>query len=243
MAWTRARTRDRPASDLAVRRASANFWIDVVILAASLITFGTGLVLFVAFHIGDKSATEAFGIGRLAWLNVHRFAAIIVLVGTAEHLVLHGRAFLMRLRQPFRKAKRPGLVADLLLYVAFTVMTFTAFIAWMVVPDSTPLYGPLVLGPLPPVRELWVDIHNLSGLLALVVTTIHLTRRWRVLCRLGDVAGDPPWSVQVAFWWQSCPLLLGRLVMKTINAYDRLVRLDGAAPDSPESSPHGSLDG
>jgi hypothetical protein len=215
-------------SQLVVRRAAAIFWVDVAILAGALVTFATGLVLFVDFHIDDGvRATAALGVGRLTWLNVHRLCALVVLGGTVAHVALHWRAFLARLRS-FARARRS--IAELLLYLAFPVTTLAGFVAWLVIAGSTPLDGPVTLGELPAGRHPWVDVHNLSGLVALVVTVIHLARRARPLARLGAraTAGGPPGPVRVAFCGRAALLVLARLVTDTVAAYDHVARVEPA---------------
>ena len=81
--------------------------LDVVVLVAAFLTFASGLVLFLNLH-RDEGAfrMSPLGLTRLAWLNLHRLPALIVVSGIGLHIALNWKAFIARLRHGFsRKSK------------------------------------------------------------------------------------------------------------------------------------------
>jgi uncharacterized iron-regulated membrane protein len=78
-------------------RASLNYWADVVAFLFGAIVLASGLLLLIRFHVGEGiMRPSAFGVSRLAWVNLHRLSAIPVLAGVAVHAVLHWRAITTR---------------------------------------------------------------------------------------------------------------------------------------------------
>ena len=75
-----------------MQRRNLNLLLDWLLLVAALVAFSTGLVLLVRFHMGHGAfATSALGLGKLLWLNVHRFAAAIFAATAVTHVALHWR--------------------------------------------------------------------------------------------------------------------------------------------------------
>jgi hypothetical protein len=157
--------------------------VDLVLLGAGALTFLAGLVLLFAFHADDGEwATSALGVPRLVWLDLHRLAAAALVAGVAVHLGLDARAFLGQLRRAFSR-RRSGARIELVLYAAFFLAAGTGLAAWLLVDGSSPLLGPVPLGPLPHGRHSLVEVHNLAGLIALALAVHHVWLRWRFLVR------------------------------------------------------------
>lgn len=147
-------------------RARLNRWANLVALATAPVVFLTGLVLFTCFHIGAGSRRiETLGFGRLAWINLHRLAALPLLAALAAHLWLHWR--LLRRR-----------AVDLLLYGGFAVLSTASLVAWFAVSGSSPLGGPLQLTHANHMRHHWIDVHNLSALATLAPAWQHIRCHW-----------------------------------------------------------------
>lgn len=176
-------------------RSDARILVDLVLLPAAVLTFATGLVLLLRFHAGMGPYRElALGVGRLAWLNLHRLSALVTALGVVAHVALNGRAFVGWLRRALAPGRGAGL--ELLLYAATATVLVTGLVAWFVLDGSAPLGGPIPPGRLPPLRHRWVDVHDLSGLAALALAVRHVLHRWRALARgverLGDARARAP---------------------------------------------------
>ena len=170
-------------------RARLNYRVDLFALATASVAFASGLVLLLEFHVGPEGATRHAGAGlsRLAWVNIHRSAAVALAAALAIHAALHWRGVALRLRAP-RTSRAP--LADLLLYLGFAVVALAAFAAWLIVPGSPPLRGALAAGPPPGLRHAVIDVHNLSGMVALGAALVHLRRHLGWIVR-NSRAGTP----------------------------------------------------
>ncbi len=61
-----------------------NYWTDVLALSAGVVVFATGLILFTRFHVAEGSVRlYGWGLSRLAWINIHRLAAVLLLGAVA----------------------------------------------------------------------------------------------------------------------------------------------------------------
>jgi hypothetical protein len=161
------------------------FLLDWVLLAAGLTTFSAGLVLLFCFHVGRGSyATSGLGVDRLVWLNLHRLSAVPVILCVITHVGLHFKTFLARLKNVARRRVRRRINSELIMYMAFFVTVSTGLVAWWVLPGSSPLFGPAVIGGASSTRHPWIDAHHISSLVSLVLIVHHIGHRWRFLsCR------------------------------------------------------------
>jgi len=159
-----------------MRRREVNVLLDWVVLATGLLTFATGLVLLLHFHVGRGAlAASALGVDKLVWLNVHRLCAALLIAGVAAHVTLHWRAFCGRLRIP-------RLVnSESILYAAFAASALTGLVAWFVLDGSSPLLGPAVIGLASHGRHAWIDTHHVSSLVSLLLVVHHVGHRWRFM--------------------------------------------------------------
>lgn len=154
--------------------------VDVTLVAAALLTFGSGLVLFFSFHVGEGAfRASAVGVPRLTWLNFHRLPALIVVSTLVLHVVLRWRLFVAQLRNVFRRKSGFRISAEVVLYVVFWTVVITGMGIWALVSGSAPLKGPVPLGRLPHIRHHVVDIHNIAGIFALLLAARHVHHRWR----------------------------------------------------------------
>ena len=191
--------------------------VDVVLLVAAFLTFGSGVVLFFDFHVGKGAfRTSALGLSRLTWVNIHRLSALIVVAGIGFHVALNWKAFVARLRHSFSRERKSrvvweaaelcsartiagrfrnpprvskSMVSELILYVTFATVAMTGIVVWLFVLGSARLAGPVPLGQLRNIRHQLVDIHNIAGLVALALTAHHVGHRWHRMVRcLGELA-------------------------------------------------------
>jgi Domain of unknown function (DUF4405) len=172
-------------------RPRAKLLVDLALLPAAVLTFGSGLVLLLRFHAGlGPYRLSALGLSRIAWLDLHRLSALVVAVGIVTHVALNGRAFVARLRGAFTRGHAAGGGMELLTYVATAVMLVTGLVAWGVLDGSAPLGGPIPPGRLHGARHAWVDVHDRVGLVDVALVVHHVGHRWRALGRaLGRLAG------------------------------------------------------
>lgn len=169
-------------------RTVLNYCVDVVTLLAGVVVFSTALVLFTQFHVGHGTlADSAFGVSRLVWLNTHRLAAVVVLAGVVVHVCLHWPSIVTRVIRTFKRLPGKARPSDLILYFGFALDLLTGFIAWLLLPGSTPLFGPVHLGHLEPARHLCIDLHNFTGLTLLPATIMHIWRHMRWIVNTSHV--------------------------------------------------------
>lgn len=152
-----------------------NRLMNIFNLMASLAVFGTGLIMFFEFHVGDGGQHEIFiGIYKSVWVNIHRVMAIAFLTGFIIHLRLHWRCLTNIVRRwnigLSNKIKTTFLQQLLLLTVSIVVLG-TGFYAWTAL--SGRIYEESEL------RHCWIDVHNITGLMLLTGLTLHIKRRWR----------------------------------------------------------------
>lgn len=214
-------------------RTLVNFWADAVLLVAAVLTFGVGLVLLLCFHMGEGAfATSAFGVERLTWLNLHRLVATLVLASTGMHAALHWEAIATRVWLTFAGPARKRAAVEVVLYASFSIVVLTGFVVWILVGQSTPPVGPVVLAKLTPERHRWVDVHNLVGLLALGMAVRHMVRRWRWMTHAAarvmrirqstpaDRAEDVVVRTEEILLPSTLLLVLGRLAGALMHWYD-----------------------
>lgn len=165
--------------------------LNLGLLAAAAVTFLTGVVLLVAFHMDAGAfAASALGLPRLFWLDLHRLGSLALAVALAGHLWLDRRPFAAQLRRALRRDDA-GARVELALYLSFWTTTLTGLAAWLLVSGSAPLAGPVVLERLPHTRHALVDLHFLAGLVALPLAVHHVAHRWRRLWRAPSRSARP----------------------------------------------------
>lgn len=146
--------------------------INQMNLIVSIIVFGTGLILFIQFHIGFGAfRTEWLGVAKSVWLLVHQVAAIGFLIGFVLHLVTHLKYFKKNAERwchtlP-QKTKSRSKVQILLLILTVIVLS-AGFLPWVALSGAT-LENGLYHG--------WIDIHNRLGIVFLSGLLIHIWKR------------------------------------------------------------------
>ncbi len=79
-----------------MRRATVNFWIDVVIGIAFLVSAFTGILFLLPVSVRSVSVTGAvtiLGVSSVAWHTIHDWSGVVAAVGVTVHFVLHWRWF------------------------------------------------------------------------------------------------------------------------------------------------------
>lgn len=177
-----------------MRRTDLKLLVDLVVLASASLTFASGLVLLLAFHMDDGPfRASALGVTRLAWLNLHRLSSPILATGVGLHAVLNWRGLVGWLRRATSGGRRSGAGLELLLYVSFSTVVVTGLVAWLAVAGSAPLAGPVPMEDVAHLRHHLIDVHHLTGLVALALAVHHAGHRWSALRR-----GLSAWSARGA---------------------------------------------
>lgn len=68
-----------------MNRAKLNYWVDVAIGVAGLISAVSGLVFLLPVH------GEVLGLSLRAWSTIHTWSSLAVIAGVGIHLALHGK--------------------------------------------------------------------------------------------------------------------------------------------------------
>ncbi len=167
-----------------MQRRALKLLVNWTVLFAALITFSSGLVLLLKFHMGHGAfAASAFGVDKLVWLNVHRLAAIPLVAGILTHTLLNWRAFRGRLGKRVSRSTGKRSDRELHMYACFFIAALTGLVAWLAVEGSSPLLGPALTARASGVRHPWIDVHNLTAVMSLVLVAQHVRCRWRAMGR------------------------------------------------------------
>ena len=68
-------------------KTERNFWLDVILFVALLITTVTGLFLWLV--IPHTVGLEYLGLARKGWVTIHVSSGFVILAGTVMHIVWH----------------------------------------------------------------------------------------------------------------------------------------------------------
>jgi len=126
-----------------VKKALVNYWVDMVTGAAFLLCAVTGIVLFFpgVVHVAAGAAPTIMLLPATWWHKVHDWTGVVMVAGTALHLVLHAKWITHMTRRVFgspaaagpARAPREGRVA---------LPALVAATAPAAAGDGTPEYGP-----------------------------------------------------------------------------------------------------
>jgi hypothetical protein len=156
------------------RRSTTDHRLNALGLVISILVFGTGLILFFRFHVGEGAhRAELFGLEKEFWLTVHQVTALGFLSSFAVHIQRHWKylkAIAKRWRVNLPGKTRSTTGEQILLFVAALVAMWAGFYAWMAFPHAT-------LGNEEFHR--WIDRHNMVAIVFLIGMGVHIKRRWR----------------------------------------------------------------
>jgi len=80
-----------------------NYWIDVVMLIAFLITAITGIILFF-MPSGPKSSLSSFlGVIKHTWSSWHQWLGIAMIILAIVHFLLHWKWFIVMTKNLFKR--------------------------------------------------------------------------------------------------------------------------------------------
>jgi hypothetical protein len=165
-----------------------NFWLDITILIAFLITTITGLLLWLVLPHGSGSQSFIFlGLTRQTWINIHEWVGLVMLIGAGVHIALHWKWISCIADRFFKKLARQARLnfsLDSLLFVAFFLASLSGLVAWLLLPSGgyqggrNPYYNATLLGL---TRHGWNDLHLYAGLAIIAVFAVHLALHWNWL--------------------------------------------------------------
>lgn len=173
-------------------KTKINFWLDILILVTFIATALTGLLLWIIIPGGRGSGTLTFlELSRHTWLDLHIWAGLAMLFGSALHLILHGSWIVCVMSRFFKKLAWPARLnffLDTILLAAFSLVSLSGLIVWLILPSGgyqggrNPFYGATLLGL---TRHGWSDLHLWTGLAISAVVIIHLALHWSwIVCML-----------------------------------------------------------
>lgn len=156
------------------KKARINRTLNILNLFVSIIVFGTGLILFTQFHVGDGAyRKEWLGHVKTFWLHIHQAAAITFSIGFAAHIQTHWKYIRMvvkRWRVDLSKRIKSTTREQILLLIATLVVMWAGFYPWITMPGATLAVE---------TYHNWIDVHNVVGLILLLGIAIHIIRRWQ----------------------------------------------------------------
>lgn len=181
-----------------------NYSLDIVLalfviatLASSYILWfflprGTGAHFYMCGNQGMGFGGNYFtvwGIPRFMWIEIHNWAAVVLLGLVILHLVMHSSWITEIFKRtgsffngPVRKAGEQ-LIASIVLFILFAVDCFSGFVLWLIVPRGALDYFGMIHGGGRTFwglqRNVWLDIHVWVSVLILGIIIVHIILNWR----------------------------------------------------------------
>ena len=148
-------------------KAKTRYYIYAIALLPMLLLLGSGIVML-NYHTGAPVESTVLGFDGHAWMLFHRVVAVISSVLILLHLSIKTdwlkRLFTFNIKGKFK-------VSNILIFVFFLLSFLTAFLSWLVFPDTN-------------VAQLLRGIHNKLGLVLIVLFLLHLFNYYRHLIEL-----------------------------------------------------------
>ena len=152
-----------------MKKTKRNFWLDVTIFIALLVTTMTGFLLWRA--IPHQLATVFLGFSRSAWVSVHIFFGVAGLAGIVLHIFWHWdwlKALRSRRLKEMPKKLRSNRVVDRFMWLTFIATNGFGVIAW-ILHNGDQVY--LVRMP--------DRLHVVFGVAWTILAIAHLVLHWR----------------------------------------------------------------
>jgi hypothetical protein len=152
-----------------MNKTKHNFWLDVIIFVALLITTITGFFLWLV--IPHKLDIVFLGFSRGVWATDHIYSGVVGLAGIVMHIVWHWdwlKALRGRPLNGMPEKLRANRVVDRIMWIAFIATNVFGAIAWALhfrddiyvvsVPDR---------------------LHVVFGVAWTILVTVHLALHWK----------------------------------------------------------------
>lgn len=179
-------------------KTKSNFWMDMSILVAFVTILLTGIVLWLVLPEGRGSSTALlWGLTKNVWLDVHIWSGVVMFIGAAVHLLIHWRWVSCVGKRYFKKLARQARInftLNTLVFVGFFLANLTGLVIWLLLPQGgyqggrNAAFQKLFLGL---ERGVWGEWHLWSGIILIVILTVHILNHWRwILCMVKRYTKD-----------------------------------------------------
>ena len=155
--------------EIVMKTTKRNFWLDVTIFMALLITVITGFLLWLA--IPHQLESVFLGYSRRDWVAAHISFGVVGLAGVACHIIWHWdwlKALRGRRLDEMPNKVRANRVIDRIMWLTFIATNAFGVIAWVL------HYGDQVYLVRMPDR-----LHVVFGVLCTILMVIHLVLHWK----------------------------------------------------------------
>jgi hypothetical protein len=152
-----------------MKQTKRNFWLDVTVFVALLITTITGFIL--SLVIPHKLDIVFLGFFRSVWAVAHIYSGVVGLVGIVIHIVRHwGWLKALRGRPLCRMPEklRTNRVVDRLMWITYIVMNVFGALAW-----ALHFGGGIFIVRVPD------RLHVVFGVAWTILTIMHLALHWK----------------------------------------------------------------
>jgi hypothetical protein len=152
-----------------MKQSERNFWLDVTIFVALLITTITGFILWLV--IPHKLDIVFLGFSRSAWVVAHIYSGVVGLAGIVIHIVRHW-GWLKALRghrlSGMTEKLRANRVVDRIMWITYIATNVLGAIAWAL-HFGDDIY--VVRGP--------DRLHVVFGVAWTILAIVHLALHWK----------------------------------------------------------------
>ncbi|MHC1783262.1 MAG: DUF4405 domain-containing protein [Anaerolineaceae bacterium] len=150
-----------------------NFWLDLAMFFAFLITIVSGILLWLVIPNGNHPGVV--GNDKASWLAFHEGSGVLGLLGVVIHIIRHWdwlKALRGRSLGTLKRPVRINRVVDRITWFAFISSNLFGMLAWLL-PDGMPTTVIKILG----------RFHVVTGVVWFVFLVIHLVlhQKWIVL--------------------------------------------------------------
>jgi len=180
-----------------------NYILDVILLLSIAFTMTSSYILWFVLPRGlgyhslkcnmqgygiSGTYYEALGWHRIAWIDVHNWASIALLVIILLHIILHWGwivATTKRVKSYIGKRVRKVTelyVAAVVLFILFLFQSFSGFVIWLFLPRGRMDFYTMKQGVGRTFwglqRNVWLDLHTWVAVAILAIVIIHLILNW-----------------------------------------------------------------